>query len=243
MPKADLILADDITGYADESDRHHKNLSERLLPAGGNGDGDNAYYKLSALCILLFPGLGGFLFGYDIGATSAVLPQLKSAQYSGTQWHDLVNDNAYVEGVITSTVLVGGMIGSMICFSVANSLGRKCELMVGAALYAVGSLVEYFSAIPTLDATWGLTILLVGRLVYGIACGFSMHGAPAYIGEMAPSAIRGLLVSAKEACIVLGIMSGFAVGYVFSEREGDWKYTYGAAVPFALIMYAGTRRE
>jgi len=31
-------------------------------------------------------------------------------------------------------------------------------------------------------------------------------GAPAYIGEMAPSAIRGLLVSLKEAFIVLGMV-------------------------------------
>ena len=48
------------------------------------------------------------------------------------------------------------------------------------------------------------TVLIFGRLVYGYACGFAMYGAPAYIGEMAPFQIRGVLVSLKEAFIVLG---------------------------------------
>jgi len=52
--------------------------------------------------IFLFPALGGLLFGYDIGATSYVITQLKSSEYSGTTWHSNVDDSTLLEGAITS---------------------------------------------------------------------------------------------------------------------------------------------
>merc|ERR1719253_2069703 len=55
-----------------------------------------------------------------------------------------------------------------------------------------------------------LTTLLAGRLVYGVGVGVTMHGAPTYLSEQSPSSIRGLLVSLKEACIVLGMLVGYA---------------------------------
>jgi len=42
-----------------------------------------------------------------------------------------------------------------------------------------------------------------------------MHGAPAYLGEMSPAAIRGLLVSLKEAFIVIGMLFGFLIVGLF----------------------------
>ena len=52
--------------------------------------------------IFLFPALGGLLFGYDIGATSYVITQLKSSEYSGTTWHSDVDKSTILEGAITS---------------------------------------------------------------------------------------------------------------------------------------------
>ena len=54
------------------------------------------------LQIFLFPALGGLLFGYDIGATSYVITQLKSSEYSGTTWHNDVDKSSILEGAITS---------------------------------------------------------------------------------------------------------------------------------------------
>ena len=50
----------------------------------------------------------------------------------------------------------------------------------------------------TWNAALGLSVLFVARFLYGIGCGFAMHGAPSYIAEMAPSEIRGTLVALKE---------------------------------------------
>ena len=78
-----------------------------------------------------------------------------------------------------------------------------------------------------------------GRIIYGFGVGFAMQGAPAYIGEMAPPAIRGLLVSLKEAFIVLGMLLGYSIGYLYSKTSGGWRSVYGLASPLAVVMFAG----
>ena len=51
-----------------------------------------------------------------------------------------------------------------------------------------------------------------------------MHGAPAYISEMAPTSIRGTLISLKEAFVVLGVVAGYTGGYILQETVGGWRY-------------------
>jgi len=52
--------------------------------------------------------------------------------------------------------------------------------------------------------------------------------------------VRGTLVSAKEAVIVLGIFAGFASGAVFSGIPQDgWRFMVGIAAGFALVMGCG----
>lgn len=66
-----------------------------------------------------------------------------------------------------------------------------------------------------------------------------MHGAPAYIGEMAPTQIRGLLVSLKEAFIVVGMVLGYSIGYGYSTTSGGWRWVYWWSTPIALAMMIG----
>eukprot|EP01034_Spumella_vulgaris_P028505 gene28505-35371_t len=66
-----------------------------------------------------------------------------------------------------------------------------------------------------------------------------MHGAPAYIGEMAPPSVRGLLVSLKEVFIVVGMVLGYTIGYAYSEVSGGWRSTYGWSSLVAVIMFFG----
>lgn len=194
--------------------------------------------------VFVFPALGGLLFGYDIGATSYVVPQLGKSGASGVAWHNIIKDSAVLQGAITSGGVAGALIGALIVFRVADTLGRRRELLVGSVLYAAGALLELASGGlgQGTPAGLGLTLLLLGRLVYGIGCGFAMHGAPAYIGEMAPASIRGRLISMKEAVIVGGICLGYAVGFALERVPHGWQLTYGLAVPIALVMGLGAAR-
>ena len=153
--------------------------------------GDDDYSKTAAFLIFLFPALGGLLFGYDIGATSAVVAQLKSINYSGVSWHSNVVENSSLQGVITAMSTLGALIGSIACFRVADVLGRRRCLLLSSSFFLSGAIIEVISGDVGFDATTGIAVLLLGRLIYGFGCGFALVGAPAYIGEMAPSSIRG----------------------------------------------------
>lgn len=201
---------------------------------------EEASYSVAAsFLIFFFPALGGLLFGYDIGGTSAVLSQLESKEYSGTQWYQEVDQSSFLQGAITSVGMVGALLGSITCFSIADDIGRRVTLIIASVLFIIGSCVEFLSGRDNMTSSSALTILIIGRLIYGYACGFAMHGAPAYIGEMAPSQIRGLLVSMKEVFIVLGMVCGYTVGYIFSETVSGWRLTYLCSSPVAVVMLVG----
>lgn len=63
--------------------------------------------------------------------------------------------------------------------------------------------------------------------------------APAYIGEMSPPAVRGVLVSMKEAMIVVGMLFGYTIGWVLTDTAGGWRFTYGVGAVPAVGMMVG----
>ncbi|KHG28803.1 hypothetical protein F383_00413 [Gossypium arboreum] len=199
--------------------------AESLLP-------DSAYQEpfswSSVIFPFLFPALGGLLFGYDIGATSGATISLQSPELSGTTWFNL---SAIQLGLVVSGSLYGALLGSLLVYPIADSLGRRRELLIAALLYVLGGVLTAFAP--------GLSVLLVGRLLYGLGIGLAMHGAPLYIAETCPSQIRGTLISLKELFIVLGILLGYFVGSFQINAVGGWRYMYGCSAPVALLMGLG----
>ena len=198
-------------------------------------------YSLAAVALLFsVPALAGFGFGYDIGATSYAIVQLQSANYSGVSWYAVIANSPVLQGTIVSAASAGALAGSTLMFGIADRIGRKRELQAGAVLYITGAALQSSAGLgpysSTSSAVLGLTVLLVGRLVYGVGMGICMHGAPTYLAEMVPSDIRGLLVSLKEASIVLGILTGYVVGYAFSKTTGGWAWTYACSALVSAVM-------
>lgn len=190
----------------------------------------------------IFIALGGLLFGYIIGVTSNVITKgqlICADDYTGPvgTWTSLGYSQCYIldafqTGFLTSLNLIGGLASSVICFKFADNMGRKLEVQVGAALYFAGTLIAV--AVPTL---WGLYL---GLFIYGLGIGFAMHAAPVYIAEVSPADIRGFLVSAKEAVIVLGIFLGFFFGWAFSSFSmWGWRLMLFTAALFAIVMECG----
>lgn len=187
------------------------------------------YYSIVAIIFpFLFPALGGLLFGYDIGATSCATINMKSDKFSGTRWYHM---SSVGTGLITSGSLYGALIGSALAFKIADFLGRRRELIVAALFYLSGAIVT--AAGPD------LAVVVVGRFVYGVGIGLAMHAAPMYIAEMAPSQIRGRLLSVKEFFIVLGMVLGYGVGSFLVNKVSGWRYMYTASVPLSVIMGIG----
>lgn len=81
-----------------------------------------SYNVRNTILIFFFPALAGLLYGYDIGASSASLEQIKDEEKSGISWYGVVADNSVLQGAITSAALVGAVIGSLVCFRIADRL-------------------------------------------------------------------------------------------------------------------------
>eukprot|EP00210_Caulerpa_lentillifera_P008904 g8495.t1 len=181
-----------------------------------------------AVLLFLIPAIGGLLFGYEIGATSGAIDSIKSATKSGTDWYDL---SSLQEGLVVSSSLLGGMLGSIFAAFAGSALGRKRELLLSSLLYFGGTLVA--------SSATGFLPLCGGRWLYGIGVGLAMHGAPSYIAETSPARLRGLLISAKEGFIVFGILLGYFISFLFVDVESGWRFNYGLALPLVLIFGIG----
>lgn len=200
------------------------------------------YYVSSICLVFLVPALGGALFGYDIGATSFAVTQLQDPDTSGVSWHDSVKKSAVLRGAVVSAVSVGALLGSFAVFVRPDRIGRRTELLIGAGFYLLGAALESSAALlsssSSSGASVGVAALLIGRVVYGVGVGVTMHGAPTYIAEQSPSHVRGLLVSLKEASIVSGILAGYAIGYALETTTGGWTIAYALSVAPALVVLA-----
>eukprot|EP00466_Bigelowiella_natans_P013468 jgi/Bigna1/88840/estExt_fgenesh1_pg.C_390037 len=179
----------------------------------------------SWLPLFAIPALGGALFGYDIGATSAVVRLL------GTGSSDLGSLDSLQLGLMASLPLLGAMLASGVIIGAGDAkIGRKTELYTASILYAVGTAIQSLSG--------SLDLILLGRIVYGLGIGVAMHAAPLYIAETTPSNLRGKLVSLKEAVIVLGIVAGYAAGALTNPSDPSaWRSIFEAALPVELAMF------
>lgn len=162
--------------------------------------------------------IGGLLFGYDTGVISGALLFIK-------------NDFALsptMQGIVTSAVLVGAIAGAAAGGTFTDRFGRKPVIVAMAVLFAVGSLLS--------AAATRIWMLLVARLVLGVAIGVASMLTPLYLSEMAPAEKRGTAVSLNQFCITFGILASYLVDYLFSDVYGSWRWMLGlGAVPGILL--------
>ena len=165
--------------------------------------------------------IGGLLFGYDTGVISGALLFIRNEfALSPT-----------MQGVVTSMVLVGAVAGAAMGGGLTDRFGRKPLIIVMAALFAVGSLLS--------AAATQIWMLLVARLILGIAIGVASMLTPLYLSEMAPAEKRGAAVSLNQFCITFGILASYLVDYVFSDVGGTWRWMLGLGAVPGLMLGAG----
>ena len=179
--------------------------AERLTFTPAASDG---FVPPLVLVAFIFPALAGLNFGFDIGSTGGAVQQLRSASAD-------LDGSSLLIGLLTSGSLFGAVVGTALSFALAAPLGRRGELLLGAALYVLGTLFTCFSP----SGASQLIGVFAGRGVYGVGIAFSMHAAPVYISETSTAAVRGLLVSLKEGFIVLGILLGFSASAVATSLD------------------------
>jgi SP family galactose:H+ symporter-like MFS transporter len=172
----------------------------------------------SIFVIGLLASLAGLMFGLDIGVISGA--------QSFIQKDFGISDNA-LEWIVSS-MMAGAAIGALACGWLSSSLGRKRSLILGGVLFVAGSLLCALAPTPT--------VLIVGRLVLGIAVGIASYTAPLYIAEIAPEKTRGRMISTYQLMLTTGILLAFLSDTAFSY-SGSWRWMLGViAIPGALFL-------
>lgn len=186
--------------------------------------------------ICLVSAMGGLLFGYDWVVIGGAKPFYEV--YFG------IAGSPEQQGLAMSIALAGCLVGAMVSGSLADRLGRKPLLLLSAFIFLV-------SAYAT-GAFNVFSYFLCARFIGGIAIGIASGLSPMYIAEIAPSHIRGKLVSLNQLTIVLGILGAQIVNYLIAEPmpagttvpasdswnvlEG-WRWMFwSAAFPAALFL-------
>jgi len=164
-------------------------------------------------------GLGGILYGFDMGVIAAALIYVR----------DSFRLSTVMQEVLVIAVLVGVMIGALIGGTVADRIGRRKTLIRGAILFILGSILAPLSP--------DVYVLFVARGLLGIAVGFTSVTAPVYVSELAPPQSRGMLIGLYQFALTLGIALADLVGYWFAASQG-WRWMFGfGLVPAVLFLF------
>lgn len=176
--------------------------------------------KVNKKLIFFLGALGGLLYGYDMGVISGALLFIK----------DDIPLNSFTEGLVVASMLVGAIFGSGASGPMSDRLGRRRVVFIIAIIYIVGALI--------LALAPSMPVLVIGRLVIGLAVGGSTAIVPVYLSEMAPTEQRGSLSSLNQLMITIGILSSYLINYAFTPIEG-WRWMLGLAVLPSLILLIG----
>jgi sugar porter (SP) family MFS transporter len=163
-------------------------------------------------------GLGGILYGFDMGIIAAALIFVRSTFSLSTQ----------MEEVVVSVVLVGSMIGAVVGGTFADRAGRRTILVWGGVLFIAGSVLAPLSP--------SVATLVVARTLLGVAIGFTSVTAPVYVSELAPPQSRGMLIGLYQFALTGGIALADLAGYWLAGRHA-WRWMFGlGAIPALFFL-------
>ena len=134
------------------------------------------------------------------------------------------------KSIITSSTALFALLISPFSSVLADSFGRKRVILLADLLFVFGAVLQAWSST--------VSIMVVGRSIVGAAVGAASFVVPLYIAELAPSAMRGRLVTMNVLFITLGQVVAYIVGWAFAEygsRETGWRWMVGlGAIPAGL---------
>jgi len=163
--------------------------------------------------------LAGYLFGYDNLVISGAIEYL-------SRFYEL---DPQGKGWAASCAVIGCLVGSISAGWIVDRLGAKVGLWLCAICFGASSAGTYIFA-DTFTGYW------LWRIVGGLGIGAASIVAPMYIAEIAPSRLRGRLVTLYQLGIVLGILSAVFVNMLI-QRMGD--DAWNVAVGWRLMFLAG----
>ena len=150
--------------------------------------------------LLLVAGLGGLLYGVDVGIIAGALPYLEAT--SGL--------NAGQLSIVVAAVLLGSVISTLFAGALADWIGRKPLMVISGLLFV--------ASIPIIALSHSYQALVLGRVLQGISAGLIGVVVPLYLAECLSASSRGQGTGIFQWLLTLGIVAAAVVGMYFSFR-------------------------
>ncbi|XP_040377095.1 sugar transport protein MST1-like isoform X2 [Oryza brachyantha] len=205
--------------------------------AGGSGGGVTPTVVMSCLTAAA----GGLLLGYDIGITGgltqmesfleAFFPEVQRKMANAKQDAYCIFDSQVLNAFVSSFYLAG-MVASLLAGHLTKTLGRRNSMLIGGVLFFAGTLLNL--------AAVNVSMLIVGRILLGVAVGFSSLAAPVYLAEIAPARWRGAFTTSLGLFTNLGFFMADMINYrTTAIARWGWRLSLGAGIVPAVVVIVG----
>jgi sugar porter (SP) family MFS transporter len=189
--------------------------------------------------LLLVAGLGGLLFGVDVGIIAGALPYLEATSE--------LNSNQL--SFIVAAVLLGGVFSTLFAGVLADLFGRKKMMIFSGVLFV--------ASVPVIALSHSYGALITGRLLQGISGGMIGVVVPLYLAECLAASSRGKGTGIFQWLLTLGILAAAIIGFYFSGRVeevarlGDtghlkkfedtaWRSIFWVSLPPGILFVIGS---
>ena len=150
--------------------------------------------------LLFIAGLGGLLYGIDVGIIAAALLYLGKT----------INLSVEQTSIVVAAVLGGGMFSSLVAGVLADWIGRR-RMMILSGLIFVAS-------VGLIVLSQGFVPLFLGRLLQGISGGFIAVVVPLYLAECLGADVRGRGTAIFQFALTFGIVIAALTGFYFTRQ-------------------------
>ena len=149
-------------------------------------------------------GLGGLLYGIDVGVISAALPYIQeTSTYTPAQLSSVV-----------AAVLLGSVLSSLFAGMLAEWLGRKTVIIVSALLFTLSIPVICFSNNEYI-------MLMAGRILQGASAGLVGVVVPMYLAECLDAQSRGKGTGMFQFLLTVGLVFAALIGLIVTNVVGS----------------------
>jgi MFS transporter, putative metabolite transport protein len=180
----------------------------------------SAAFKRRFMWRLLAVLIGGMLLdGYILGIIGPVTGPMKS---------DLSMSTTEV-GLVASAALFGILFGSPLGGWAGDKWGRKPLFMIDMALFVLASVMQFFVG--------SFEMLLIVRLLMGVAIGAEYSVGWPLMSEFAPARLRGRLMGVTVLAWYAGFMIGYTVSYLLELQAVPWRIVLGTSTIIAVVLF------
>ncbi|KAJ3672554.1 hypothetical protein LUZ60_007275 [Juncus effusus] len=218
-------------------------MAAGIISGTGTGTGTNVYGgKITMFAILscITAGMGGVIFGYDIGVSGGVssmdsflkkfFPKVFGKMKEDPDISNYCKFDSQLLTVFTSSLYFAGLISTFFASRFTKSFGRRPSMLFGGAAFVAGAALG--------GASVNLYMIILGRVLLGVGLGFANQSVPLYLSEMAPSKYRGAFTNGFQLCVGIGGLSANLINYGTEKIRGGWGWRVSiamAAFPASLL--------